>query len=350
MTRDITTCPPKQSALTSRKRRRKRVTKAKFNSAGASEERHDVYERITARIIADLEKGVRPWSQPWQGSGFQRPLRFNGLPYAGINVLMLWSTALERGYSAPFWMTFQQALELGAHVRKGEKGSLVVYANRIKKTETNEQGEDVEREIPFLKGYVVFNAEQIEGLPPHFYVSNSPRLQSTAQRIEHAEAFFAATGATIHRRGGRAFYRTDADFIQVPPLDAFPEAEEFYSTLAHEMVHWTRHPTRLARDFGRKSWGDEGYAIEELVAELGAAFLCADLGLMPDGGADIREDHASYIDSWLKVLKNDKRAIITAASHAQRAADYLHGFQPSPELDSAPSNLVEDFPAPPAPP
>lgn len=330
----MNSCLSKCSALRSREKRR-RVTKRKFNSAGNSdqaEDRHDVYERVTARIVADLERGVKPWSQPWQGGGLVRPLRHNGRPYAGINTLMLWSVALERGYTSPIWMTFKQARELGAHVRKAERGSLVVYANRITKTETDEAtGEEALHEIPFLKGYTVFNVEQIDGLPEHYYAKPPPRFAEPAHRIEHAEAFFAATGITILRQGGRAFYRQDTDIIQVPPLEAFPNAEEFYSTLGHETIHATKHRLRLARDFGRKSWGDAGYAMEELVAELGAAFLCADLDITPGGGEDVREDHAAYIASWIAVLKDDKRAIFTAASHAQRAADFLHGLQPAPE-------------------
>ena len=329
MTAHTKPCKSNGAALRFRKTRR-RVTKQKFNSRAAAEDRQDVYERITARIVADLEKGVRPWAQPWDSGagGFVRPLRHNGLPYSGINVLMLWSVALERGYATPIWMTFNQAQELSAHVRKSEKGSLVVYANRLTKTETTDAGEEVEREIPFLRGYTVFNVEQIEGLPEHYYAKPPPKFTGPTQRIDHAEAFFASTGADIRQRGGRAFYRQDGDFVQVPPIEAFPKAEEFYSTLAHEICHWTKSPKRLERDFGRKSWGDAGYAMEELVAELGAAFLCADLEIIPGAGENVREDHASYISSWLKVLKGDKRAIFTAASYAQRAADYLHGLQP----------------------
>lgn len=341
MTEEANTCPKRLNALRSRKRRRRRVTKAKFNKAREPDERQDVYERITARIVAQLEDGVRPWAQPWKSGdgGFRRPLRHNGVPYSGINVLSLWMTAMERGFESRIWMTFRQAEELGAHVRKGEKGSLVVYATRISKTETTDAGEEIEREIPFLKGYTVFNVEQIEGLPEHYYVQPPPSFETPAQRIGHAEAFFAATGAIIRQRGGRAFYREDADFVQVPPIEAFPDAEEYYATLTHEITHWTKHPARLARDFGRKGWGDAGYAMEELVAELGAAFLCADLELIHAEPETVREDHAAYIASWLKVLKEDKRAIFSAAGHAQRSAEYLHALQPGavPNLKTDPS-------------
>lgn len=291
--------------------------------------RQDVYETITNRIVATLEQGVRPWFKPWNAGHaagrITRPLRHNGQPYSGINVLMLWSEAMAKGYAAPIWVTFKQAQTLGAHVRKGEHGSLVVYADRFTRTETDEAtGEDVERSIPFLKGYTVFNVEQIEGLPAHYYAQAAPVLDPV-QRIAHAESFFAATGAVIRHGGNQAYYSVTHDYVQMPPFESFSDAESYYATLAHECCHWTRHESRLERDFGRKRWGDEGYAIEELVAELGSAFLCADLGLTPEP----REDHASYIASWLRVLKDDKRAIFTAAGHAQRAADFLNGLQPA---------------------
>lgn len=295
----------------------------------------DVYERITSRIVAELEQGVRPWLKPWNAEHaagrITRPLRSNGQPYQGINVLMLWGEAISKGYAAPIWMTFKQAAELGGHVRQGEHGSLVVYADRICRTERDEgTGEEAEREIPFLKGYTVFNVEQVEGLPGHFYAVAAPRLDPV-RRIERAERFFAATGADIRQGGNMAYYSASDDRVQMPPFESFRDADSYYATLAHEVTHWTKHGKRLDRDFGRKRWGDEGYALEELVAELGAAFLSADLDLTPEP----REDHAAYIAHWLKVLKNDKRAIFTAASHAQRSADYLNGLQASGKVEAA---------------
>jgi antirestriction protein ArdC len=289
-------------------------------------DRQDVYTRITNAIVADLEKGVRPWLKPWNAAHtdgrIARPLRHNGLPYSGINILMLWASAIEQGFAASMWMTFKQALELNAHVRKGEKGSLVVYVNAITKTETGDAGEEIEREIPFMKGYTVFNVEQIDGLPEHYY--QRPEIQLTpVERNARAETFFHNTGAEIRTRGDRAFYSCDGDYIQIPVIEAFCDAERFYATLAHEATHWTRHSARLNRDLGRKHYGDEGYAREELVAELGAAFLCAELDLTPE----VREDHAAYITCWLQVLQNDKRAIFSAAAHAQRAVDFLYGLQ-----------------------
>jgi len=291
--------------------------------------RVDVYQKITDRIVIELEKGVRPWLKPWNAEHaaerITRPLRGNGIPYRGINILMLWSAAMEKGFAAPVWMTFKQALEFNAHVRKGEQGSLVVYADKIIRAETDaDTGEESERAIPFMKGYTVFNVEQIDGLPERFYAKAEPRGE-TVQRIERVEQFFAATGAVVRHGGNRAYYSIGTDHVQMPPIEAFRDAESYYATRAHETVHWTRHKSRLDRDFGRKRYGDEGYAIEELVAELGSAFLSADLDLTPE----VRGDHAAYIASWIKVLKDDKRAIFSAASHAQRAADFLHGLQQS---------------------
>jgi len=287
-------------------------------------ERKDVYSRITAQIIGHLEKGVRPWVKPWSAEHaagrITRPLRHNGQPYSGINILSLWMSAMSHNFVAPIWMTYRQATEFDGHVRKDEKGSLVVYANTITRTERDDEtGENIELEIPYMKGYTVFNVEQIEGLPEIFYAKVAPTHDPIA-RIEHAESFFASLGATIKHGGNRAYYAEELDYVQMPPFESFKDAESYYATLAHECTHWTKHPQRLDRDFRRKTWGDEGYSREELVAELGSAFLCADLELHQEP----REDNAAYIATWLEILKNDTRAIFTAAAHAQRAADYLH--------------------------
>ncbi len=288
----------------------------------------DVYSKITNRIIADLEQGVRPWMRPWSADHaagkITRPLRHNGVPYKGINVVMLWSASVMKGYACPLWLTFKQAQELGGNVRKGEHGELVVYANTITRTETNDAGDETEREIPFMKGYTVFNAEQCEGLPAQYTAKAEPPALPPAARCEAAERFFAATGADIRHGGTRAYYAEGPDYVQMPPFETFQDAESYAATLAHELIHFTKHDKRLARDMGRVRWGDEGYAKEELVAEIGAAFLCADLEVTPE----VREDHASYIATWLKALKDDKRLIFSAAAHAQRAADYLHSLQP----------------------
>ncbi len=287
----------------------------------------DVYTRITETVLSHLEQGVRPWHKPWHADHaagrITRPLRANGVPYRGINVLSLWMEAEANGYAAPIWITYKQAQELKAHVRKGERGSLVVYASKTTRTEIDTvTGNETERDIPFLKGYTVFNVEQVEGLPSQYYAS-IPRALDPVQRIASADTFFATTRATINHGGDRAYYNASQDFIQMPPFEAFKDAESYYATLAHEATHWTKHESRLNRDFGRKRWGDEGYAMEELVAELGAAFLSSDLAL----AQTVRTDHADYIASWIKVLNGDKHAIFTASAHAQRAADFLIGLQ-----------------------
>ena len=290
-------------------------------------ERVDIYARVTNAIIADLENGVRPWHRPWNAEHaagrINRPLRANGQPYKGINVLMLWESAARQGFAAPIWMTFKQAKELGANVKKGEKGSLVVYADKMTKTEASDDGEEATRDIYFMKGYTVFNVDQVEGLPGHFYAPAIGPLDEVERDLE-ADLFFENTEADIRHGGNRAFYTPAADYVQLPHLIAFDDAQSYYATLAHELTHWTKHPTRLDRQLGGKRFGDEGYAREELVAEIGAAFLCCDLGLPPPP----RENPARYLANWLTGLEADKRAIFQAAAHAQKAADHLHGLQP----------------------
>ena len=288
----------------------------------------DIYGRITNKIIADLEQGARPWMKPWaaehSAGEITRPLRHNSMPYKGVNVLLLWSASVNKGYTNPLWLTFKQTRELGGHVKKGETGELVVFANTVTRTETDDKGQEVGRDISFLKGYTVFNAEQCDRLPAQYTAKITPPAIPQMQRIEAADRFFAATGAAIRHGGTRAYYAEGPDYVQMPPFGTFKDAASHAATLAHELTHWTKHPKRLARDMGRVLYGDEGYAKEELVAEIGAAFLCAELGLTPE----VRPDHASYIASWLTVLKHDKRFIFTAAAHAQRAAEYLRGLQP----------------------
>lgn len=317
-------------------------TTRKPGTAAESAPTPDAYARITSRIVADLEQGVRPWCKPWGGDQLgarvTRPRRANGKPYSGINTLLLWLEAVEKGHRSPTWMTYRQAQELGGQVRKGERGSQVVYMGETTKRQQDEStGEESERGVRFLKTYTVFNVGQIDGLPEAFAIppaeAPSPALPGPAP-IAHAEAFFAATGAAIRHAGVQASYSVSTDAIAMPPLAAFRDAESYYATLGHETVHWTRHPSRLDRSFGRQRWGDEGYAREELVAELGAAFLAADLGL----ALEPREDHASYIASWIEVLKGDKRAIFSAAAHAERAVKFLHGLQPAEAADPEPES------------
>lgn len=287
----------------------------------------DLYHRVTDRIIEQLEQGTRPWVKPWnankEGRNVLLPLRATGEPYRGINVLLLWDAALEKGFTRNIWMTYKQAEAFNAHVKKGEKGTTVVYADKATKTETNDAGDEVENHYSFLNSYTVFNVEQIEGLPDRFQEPPAPQDESlTLTFIEEAETFFARTGAEIRHGGNRAFYAPGPDIVQMPHLQSFTDAESYTATKAHELIHWTGHKDRMNREFGKR-FGDDAYAFEELVAELGAAFLCCELGIYPEP----REDHAAYLASWLKVLKGDKKAIFTAAGLAQKALDHLMGFQ-----------------------
>lgn len=290
-----------------------------------TKEKRDIHAEITNRIIAALEGGVRPWNQPWAngnpgGIKGSMPLRVNGTPYKGINVVLLWMASMAKGHTSNMWMTFNQAKGLGGTVRKGEKGEMVVYASKfLKKDRDVKTGEETLKKIPFLKNYYVFNVAQIDGLPEKYYGKDEelPPVIEKRERITHLEAYFANCGADVRHGGDRAFFSPGGNFIQLPPIDAFKTTEAYYATKGHEFVHWTGHTNRLNRDFQRK--GGNAYAAEELVAEMGSAFLCASLGLTPE----IREDHAPYIAHWLKVLKDDKRFIFTAASAASKAVAYL---------------------------
>lgn len=231
--------------------------------------RADIYARITDRIVADLERGVRPWTQPWTVANtagrITRPLRHNGQPYSGVNVILLWSEAVARDFTSPTWMTFKQAIELGGHVRKGETSSTVVYAGRFTKTETDVNGDGIERDIPFLKAYAVFCVDQIDGLPEHYY--GRPATVSTPiERNAHADAFFANTGAVVRHGGTMAFYAPSSDHIQMPPIESFRDAESYVAVRAHETVHWTAPSHRVNRDLSRYGKDRSERAREELIA------------------------------------------------------------------------------------
>lgn len=279
-------------------------------------------QRVTQIIRDALQRGVRPWAKPWRDDLAVAPLvlprRANGACYRGVNIVALWAAAAQAGYASPYWFTFKQALALGAQVRKGERGSFVVFYKEIKR-ESDKTGAPESEEAQswrLLRGYVVFNHAQIDGL-------DDPRFAHTiAQAPAAPDAFaerFAKVPANVRFGGARAFYAPSTDHVQMPPEPAFMDKTQFYATLAHELGHWTRHPSRLNRDFGAKRFGDCGYALEELVAELCAAFVGAVIGLP----AEHLEDHAAYIATWLKALDQSPNAFLTAAGKAQLAADYL---------------------------
>lgn len=286
----------------------------------------DVFQTVTGQIVAALEAGTKPWEQPWTGSAVLRPLRFNGERYRGVNTLILWMAQTAAGYRSPYWMTFKQALELGGAVRKGEKSTRVVYYGQADRKEEGEGGDDAPGgKVRFLKTYCVFNVDQIDGLPARYAVQEETAPVGTVEQVAAAEAFFANIPAVIREGGSQAYYAPGPDEIHMPPLSAFRDGEFHAITLGHELIHWTKHPTRLDRDMGRGrgEGARDAYAREEIVAELGAAFLGAELGLRPDH----INDHASYIAGWIKALKNDSRLIFTAAAHAQRAFDLLQSYQ-----------------------
>lgn len=285
----------------------------------------DVYATVTNTIIAQLEAGTRPWAKSWKTGNaggdvgpFALPMRSNGEAYQGINVVLLWGSKEANGFTSNRWYTFNQAKELGGFVRKGSKGSMVVYAGAINVEKEGENGETEDKRIPFMKTYVVFNADQIEGLGD-VVEPVAPPVDDGSNLIATAQQYFDAVGATVRHGGDRAYWSGQSDHIQMPPRAAFADGVAYYATLGHEHIHWTGSKTRLDREFGKR-FGDDRYAFEELVAELGAAFLMASLGL----SAEPRDDHASYLASWLKVLKTDKRAIFTAASKAQAAVNFLN--------------------------
>jgi len=284
----------------------------------------DVYAQVTDAIIAQLESGVRPWAKSWKtgnpggGDAFALPMRSTGEAYQGINVVLLWGSKEANGFTSNQWFTFNQAKDAGGFVRKGSKGSMVVYAGAVDVKADIEAGETEDKRIPFMKVYTVFNRDQIEGLDAEPASPVMP-VDDSANLIASAQAYFDAIGADVRHGGDRAYWSGASDHIQMPPRHAFEDGEAYYATLAHEHIHWTGYRARLDREFGKR-FGDHRYAAEELVAELGAAFLMASLGL----SAEPREDHASYLAGWLKVLKADKRAIFTAASAAQKAVNFLN--------------------------
>lgn len=279
------------------------------------------YNDLVSRFVAQLEAGTRPWARSWAGgdSRFARPLRANGVPYRGMNVLALWCAAEDRGFSSPHWMTFNQAKEFGASVRKGAKAAHVFYYGTVER----ESADNVVSLAKFVKTYCVFNAEEIDGLPEQYRPVLPPITPAEVEaRNLGADDFILRTGATIHHGGGRAFYARSADYIQMPQFQQFESPQAYYATLLHELTHWTGALGRVERPKGAR-FGDPVYAMEELVAELGAAFLCADLHLSDEP----REDHAAYLAHWAAALKAQPSILMSAAGAAEKACDYLHALQ-----------------------
>jgi antirestriction protein ArdC len=289
-------------------------------------QRHDVYEAITDRVIAVIEEGAGQWQMPWHRAGVRLPRNaLTQKPYRGVNVVALWAAADACGYSSGFWATYKQWRDLKAQVRKGERASLIVFWKESEQEiEDQTTGKRKTEKTFFARASWVFNEGQVEG-----WTSPVAPERNLVQVLDHAEVFTAATCADVRHGGDRAYYRRSSDHVQIPERDRFTGSatstptETYYATLLHELTHWTGHKSRLDRDLSGR-FGNEAYAMEELVAEFGAAFLCADISITNAP----RPDHAAYISHWLEVLKRDKRAIFTAARKAAQATDYLARLQP----------------------
>ncbi len=281
--------------------------------------KRDLYAEVSTRIVAELERGAAPWIKPWSATtGMNTPCNaVTNRPYSGCNVVLLWM-AQTTGYRTPRFLTFKQALGLGGNVRRGEHGTKVYFVKQLQVADRDgKEGET--RIIPMMREYTVFNVDQCENLPDTINTAKPMRVRNPDIRDGLADEFLRTTGADIREGHGEANYVPSHDFISMPALVAFKSADHFYNVAFHELTHWTGHKSRLDRDLKNRS-GSRNYAAEELIAELGAAFLCAELGF--DG--DVR--NAGYIASWIGLLKDDKRAFFTACSKASKAADYLRGL------------------------
>lgn len=285
--------------------------------------RASLHQEITDRIVAELEQGRVPWVQPWAAANAPLAMPRNALTgrrYSGVNILILWDTVIQRGFGTQSWLTFRQASSLGGSVRKGERGTTVVYASRFTPGDAQpvETGRANSRaSIPFLKRFTVFNADQCDGLPETL----TTPLQPVPDDMVHPSvaALMKASGAVVRIGGDEAFYDVTHDYVQVPRPEAFFVPINFARTLAHELSHWSGAASRLRRDQGG-SFGSKPYFVEECVAELSAAFVCASIGIVPT----VR--HADYLGAWLDIMREDNRAIVRAASAASKAADFLLGF------------------------
>ena len=286
----------------------------------------DAAQSITDEIIDILETGTLPWRKPWRVAGSSVPLRPNGEAYKGINSFLLSMRTMVHGYSSPYWMTMKQANDLGARVIKGQRSSVVVYYGTALKDANTETSDAQTTEtvgtsvgIRFMKSYRAFNADQIKGLPEAFHPGLAEDDDPVAKPIAAYQSFFDNIGGTVRYGGDRACYVPTLDVINMPKIERFRDPEQFYATLAHEYVHYTKAAHRLNRSYGPSQFGNASYSKEELCAEVGAQMLGRHLGFTPFH----IDNSAAYIQSWLKILGEDKRAIFRAAADAQRACDWL---------------------------
>ena len=278
-----------------------------------------LYAEVSARIVAELEAGAVPWVKPWSSTPGATPCNaVSNRPYSGCNVVLLW-IAQAAGYHTPRFLTFKQALELGGHVRRGERGTRIYFVKQLQVRDKGADDDTATRIAPMLREYTVFNVDQCENLPERIVAPVAVEQRNSDDRSAEIDEFLACTGADIREGFGEAYYLLGAGYISLPRFEAFKNAAHFYATAFHELGHFTGHKSRLARDL-RHRFGERAYAAEELVAELCSAFLCAEFSI--DG--DLR--HAGYIQNWIGLLKADSRAFFTACSKAQSAADLLRGL------------------------
>jgi antirestriction protein ArdC len=281
--------------------------------------RRDLYSEVTARIVAELERGAAPWVKPWSATPGQNVPQnaVTNRSYSGCNVILLW-LARNRGWASPRFLTFKQAQDAGGYVRAGERGTKVYFVKQLQVKDG--EGEEAEsRVIPVMREYTVFNVDQCDCLPDSIRAGKPMRVRNPDTRDGLADDFLRSTAADIREGHGEAYYVPSQDFISMPAFQAFKGADHFYNVAFHELTHWTGGKARLDRDL-KNRFGSRDYAAEEMVAELGAAFLCAEFGF--DG--DLR--HAGYIATWIDLLKTDKRAFFTACSKASKAVEYLRGL------------------------
>lgn len=283
----------------------------------------DIYQSITDKIVAQIEADPGQWKMPWSSKDgpIHMPHSADGRYYRGVNVLVLWCAAMDKGYQSPVWATYKQWAKHGCQVRRGEKSEMVVFWKQV--DYQNDEGDDESRVV--ARAFFVFNSSQVDGWTDP---AANDHVVEEVQHIKVCQDYFTSVGASLKIGGGRAFYSPNQDFIGIPKPADFKTMHDYYSTLGHEHIHWTGHTSRLDRELNTSRFGNEAYAFEELVAELGSAFLCSRLALENEP----RLDHAQYLNSWLRVLKDDKKAIFTAASKAQKAIDYLEAFQPGAEI------------------